>query len=142
MGSCVHLLLWQGQETELQQKSRGQKSGCGDETSYVTPCQSKPSLISFADRTLNTAGRVGFNPQFVQPETCSCTHALMYLLHLLGYKAGWWGFQHASCMLYSHIPATALKQRERLNLILSQFKSAGLVVYSGVPSPIDRVKAK
>lgn len=139
MGSYLHVLLWQGQD-RITAKSRGQKSGCGDETSWVRPCQSRISLISLADRALNTTGRVGFNPQFVKPETWSCTHALMHLLHLLGVRQACGAFQHASCMLHSHIPATALKQQERLYLILSQFKSAGLVGYSGVPSPIGREK--
>lgn len=104
-------------------------------------CQSKLCPISLADRTLNTTGRVGFNPQFVQPETWWCTHVLMHLLHLHGHRAGLWGFP--ACQLHSSTAISqpqALKQRERFHLVLSQFKSAGLVVYSGVPSPIDREK--
>lgn len=50
-----------------------------------------------------------------------------------------WAFQHASHMLRSCVPATAFEQQERLYLTLPQLKSAGLVGYSGVPSPINRV---
>lgn len=51
-------------------------------------------------------------------------------------------FQHASWMLRSQIPATTLKQQKRLYLIIPQLKSAGLIGYSGVPSPIERVEEK